>query len=251
MIDLHCHILPGIDDGSRNMEESLAMAKMAVESGVRAIAATPHCSIPDRYDNYNGPELLERMELFKEYLQKEEIPLQVYPGMEVYATEELPELLKAGKLMTIAGSRYLLVEFGFHEDPEWVEILLETILNQNYVPLVAHPERYAFIRRNPGLAYRYVRMGCALQMNKASILGRFGQSVQELSMELLACRLITCVASDAHSNTVRTPHMKEVREYLDDTFGKGCGQLLLMDNPERILKNEEIVRLEPKRPEKW
>lgn len=248
MIDLHCHILPGIDDGSQNMEESIQMAKIAVESGVRAIAATPHCCMPSQCDNYNSPELLERIRYFKECLQKEEIPLQIYPGMEVYATEELPELLKAGTLMTIAGSRYLLMEFGFEEDPEWVDILLETVLNQGYTPFIAHPERYSFIRKNPRLAYHYVRMGCALQMNKASILGRFGRSVQELSMELLDCRLIACVASDAHSSTVRTPHMTEVREYLDDVFGKGCSQLLLMDNPERILQNEEIVRLEPKRP---
>lgn len=241
MIDLHCHILPGIDDGAANMEEALEMARMAVGSGVKAIAATPHCNIPNVYENYRGLELLERVEHFKLELAKKHIPLEVYPGMEAYATEELPELLKDGKLLPLADSRYLLMEFSFEEDPEWVEILLEAVLNQGYIPLIAHPERYGFVRRRPNLAYRYVQMGCALQMNKGSILGRFGRGIQELSMKLLDSRLIACVASDAHSSEVRTPHMREVREYLDKTFGRGCSQLLLMDNPERILKNEDVI----------
>lgn len=251
MIDLHCHILPGVDDGARTMEESLQMARMAAESGVRAMCVTPHCNIPHLYGNYNESALRADFEQLRVNLAREEIPLTIYPGMEVYATEDLPELLAEGRLLTIANSRYLLVEFGFEEDEEWVEIMLQTILRQGYIPLIAHPERYDFIHRNPSLAYRYVRMGCALQMNKGSILGRFGRSIKHLAMELLECRLIACVASDAHGSEFRTTRMDEVKEYLDETFGKGCSELLLMDNPERIVKNREIVVLEPKNPRKW
>ena len=115
MIDLHCHILPGVDDGAASDEESLAMARLAVESGVTAIAATPHCNLPGGPRNYVDAALRDRFLHLARLLVREEIPLRLYTGAEVYATPEVPALLRDRRLLTLGGSRYLLVEFGFDE----------------------------------------------------------------------------------------------------------------------------------------
>ena len=113
MIDLHCHILPGVDDGSSSEEESCRMARLAVESGVTAVCATPHCNVPGCFDNYRTEALEERFLCLARLLGERDIPLRLYAGMEVYVTPETPRHLREGKLLTLGGSRYLLVEFGF------------------------------------------------------------------------------------------------------------------------------------------
>ena len=114
MIDLHCHILPGVDDGAATEDESCMMARLAVDSGVTALAATPHCGVPGQFDNFVDEHFLARFGALKAMLEREHIPLRLYTGMEVFVTEETPRLLRQGRLLTLGGSRYLLVEFGFH-----------------------------------------------------------------------------------------------------------------------------------------
>lgn len=118
MIDLHCHILPGVDDGSADEEESCAMARLAVESGVTDIAATPHCNAPDPFYNYADSALHARFARLRQRLEREQIPLRIHEGMEVFTTPELPRLLDEGRLLTLGGTRYLLIEFAFGES-EW------------------------------------------------------------------------------------------------------------------------------------
>ena len=116
MIDLHSHILPEQDDGAQSLRDSLEMARMAVESGVTAMVATPHCNIPGVYDNYYDTKFEENYQRVCNALEAEGIPLQLLCGMEVFATPDLPEMLAEGKLLTLNNSRYLLVEFPFEED---------------------------------------------------------------------------------------------------------------------------------------
>lgn len=246
MVDLHAHILMGVDDGSQSMEESLQMAHMAADSGVRAVVMTPHCNIPDIFDNYDSDSLRLRFQKLRDAVAAAGIPLELYPGMEVFGRENLAELMRNGQLIPINDGRYLLVEFEFGEEPDWMTFLLEEILQEGYTPLVAHPERYDCIQAEPNLAYHWVRMGCALQANKGSVLGRFGRRVQRTVMPLLEHELVACVASDAHHADFRTPDMGELAGYLERTFGIECVQLLLEDNPERILDSQDVVLLEPR-----
>jgi protein-tyrosine phosphatase len=245
MIDLHTHILPETDDGSESIEDSVRMAKLAVESGVHTLIVTPHCNVKDTFDNYYDEALEQRFQAFSKALRKEELPLTVVLGMEVFGTEEVPELLWKGKLITLNHSRYLLIEFGFREDLPLVDFLINEITDQGYCPIIAHPERYPFVQRNPYLVYDWLERGCSLQVNKGSILGSFGRSIKNTSMILLEHNLVSFVASDAHGPHRRTTDLSGVRIFLEDNFTKEYADLLLEDNPRCVIENRELADLQP------
>ena len=148
--------------------------------------------------------------------------------------------------MPLNQTRNVLIEFDFEEAPDWMSFLLETVREAGLCPLVAHPERYGAVQADPDLAYQWVLQGCALQVNKGSILGRFGRREQHTAELLLDHELAACVASDAHHSAFRTPHMSDTAANLEEFYGRECVQLLLKDNPERILNSEDIVLLEPR-----
>ena len=165
--------------------------------------------------------------------------------MEVFGTPEVPRLLELGRLATLNDSRYLLIEFPFEEDPFKVTEILDEILHRGYIPLIAHPERYYYVGLDPQLTYEWHQMGCRLQMNKGSVMGNFGERIGQLSMRLLDHQVIDCIASDAHSSRIRTPHMTATREFLEDVFGPECPEILLKENPHRILNDRPVCRLRP------
>lgn len=245
MIDLHIHILPEVDDGSYSMTESLRMARMAVESGVTDMAATPHCNLPDDPRRLWAEDFRRVLDRFRQTLGEEDIPLRMYSGMEVFGTPEVPRLLREGKLMPLADSRYLLIEFAFTDYGEEATQILRRVLELGYRPLVAHPERYRYTQLSPQLLNIWVDMGCLLQINRGSLFGRFGRRAEALAYGLLDRGFVTCVASDAHRSTVRTPWMADVRQLLREEYGGSAAQFLLEDNPQRILKDEEIENQEP------
>ena len=167
MIDIHAHILPGIDDGAEDMYDTLEMARMAADSGVDKIIATPHCNIPGMYGNYFGREYIDRYESVVRAVREEEI----LPGMEVFSTEDLPELIVNHKIMPLNQSRYILMEFAFDEDPEFADSILKRVEEVGARPVIAHAERYEFIQDYPQIAYRWFRKGYVIQANKGSFLG--------------------------------------------------------------------------------
>ena len=239
MIDLHSHILPELDDGAQDFYQALEMARMAVESGVIAMVATPHCA-DDRTD-----EVRSMLKLMRSALRESGIRLQLCSGMEIFGTENTAKLLREGRLLTLNRSRYPLIEFAFHSDGYCETEILAEVLQAGFVPVVAHPERYAYVQHAPELLNRWVKMGCLLQINKGSLLGRFGAAAQELSMELVDRGFAGIVASDAHAVTQRTPWLAEVRSLLKQEFGPDAARYLLVDNPRRIINNEMIQRIEP------
>lgn len=159
MIDIHAHILPGIDDGAEDMYDTLEMARMAADSGVDRIIATPHCNIPGMYGNYFGKEYIDRYESVVRAVRKEKIPIEILPGMEVFSTEDLPELIVNHKIMPLNQSRYILMEFAFDEDPEFADSILKRVEEVGARPVIAHAERYEFIQDYPQIAYRWFRKG--------------------------------------------------------------------------------------------
>ncbi len=239
MIDLHSHILPELDDGARNLQESLEMARMAVDSGITAMVATPHCALG------RASEVLESWQLLSEALQESGIPLKLLPGMEIYGTFDTLRLLQERKLLTLNGSRYPLVEFSFQSTGDEETQILRSLCKAGYRPVVAHPERYAYVQRNPRLVNRWYRMGCLLQVNRGSLLGRFGRQAQQTAFELVDRGLASVVATDAHTARIRTPWLRDVRELLSGEISPQCARMLLLENPRRILKNEEIPQMEP------
>ena len=245
MIDIHSHVLSGIDDGSVNMDMSLEMLAMAAESGVRTIVATPHCNIPGEFDNYRSPELEELFRELQFEAEREAIPIRLCRGMEVYATPELPALLREGRVWTINGGPYFLMEFSFGENPDFCGEVLRECRALGYRPVIAHPERYFFLQDDPELAYEWCTAGYALQLNKGSLLGRFGPEVRDTAELLVRHGLAACVASDAHRPYARSTHMGEIRTFLDREYGEDYRRLLLEENPARILSGRELLGFEP------
>ena len=156
MVDIHCHILPGVDDGSPSMEDSLQMARMAADSGVTDIIATPHCNLPgDGPKNYRSAALRTGFSRLRQALEQEGIPLRIHPGAEVFCTPELPELLDRRQLQTLGGGRYLLVEFYFDESAEFMEQCFHQIRTRGLTPVAAHPERYKTVQQDPYMVRRW------------------------------------------------------------------------------------------------
>lgn len=249
MIDIHAHILPGVDDGSPDMEDSLEMARMALDSGVDTIVATPHSNQMGRFENFASSDLSRGFAELREALKWEEIPLTLLEGMEIFSSEDMGEKITDGRLTGINGSRYYLVEFAFGEEPDWMRDRLEEVLSLHRIPVVAHPERYFCVQDYPEMVYDWVQMGCLPQINKGSILGKFGREAWKAAGVLLQNGLAACVASDAHSPYVRTTHMAEVRETLFRSFGYEYTEKLLHDNPSRIIRNRH-VEIHGRRPER-
>lgn len=238
MIDLHSHILPRLDDGSQNMEESLAMAQIAVKSGVRAMVATPHCAQERAREVYSGWLLL------REALEDAGIPLRVYPGMEILGTADTARLLQEGKLFTINGSRYPLIEFLFQAKATEITEILESVAKVGFLPLVAHPERYECVQQDPCCVNTWKKLGCLFQVNRGSLLGRFGSTAQDMAFSLVDRGFATVVASDAHSPRMRTPWLRDVYGLLDEEFSSAA-RYLLVRNPRSILRDEELPPVEP------
>lgn len=245
MIDIHAHILPGIDDGAEDMYDTLEMARMAADSGVDRIIATPHCNIPGMYGNYFGREYIDRYESVVRAVRKEKIPIEILPGMEVFSTEDLSELIVNHKIMPLNQSRYILMEFAFDEDPEFADSILKRVEEVGARPVIAHAERYEFIQDYPQIAYQWRKRGYIIQVNKGSILGRFGRNALRCAQQMLSHNLVSVMASDAHSPFRRTPYLQDAYEVVCEQYSKKIADLLFQHNPARICKNQPILRLEP------
>lgn len=241
MIDLHAHILPEMDDGAEDMSEALEMAELAFESGVNTLVATPHSNQMGRFENFCTEELKKAYKDFCRVLEKEKIPLEILPGMEIFASGEMKDRIVQKKLIGLNRTDYYLIEFPFDVDPYWIGDCLEDVLELNKRPLIAHPERYFCVQDYPELVYEWMQMGCLTQVNKGSVFGRFGRREAHLAQILLNNDLVTCVASDAHRPYARTTYMKDIQEYLEDRFGYEHAYRLLSRNPERIIHGKYIA----------
>lgn len=241
MTDIHCHILPGVDDGAETMEYAVLMARMAWESGVRRIIATPHCNLPG-LDNYRSPRLSERFSLLQQAVREAGIGIELLPGAEVLGTSQVPQLLRERKLPTLANSRYLLMEFFFDESLEEMDQLLHAVSRAGLVPVIAHPERYEAVQRQPLTVARWFHSGYVIQLNKGSLLGRLGRRAKAAADWIMDRQLAHIIASDAHGCDMRTPHMSQLHEYLLDRYGRAYTDILLHANPGRVAQDLPMVQ---------
>lgn len=242
MIDIHTHILPGIDDGAADIYDSIEMAALARDNGTTAIVATPHCNLPGMYTNYFGKEYRHVFHRTKEILMQEVPEITLLAGMEVFATEDVPRLLTEGKIFPINRTRYILIEFDFEEEPEFADEILRKVKEVRAKPLVAHAERYEFVQDDPEIVYNWKRRGYEIQVNKGSFMGRFGQRAQRTAFELLNHNLITAVASDAHSPVRRTTCMADAYDELSGGYPAEYLDTLFTKNPRSICNGQETAQ---------
>lgn len=240
MIDIHCHILPDFDDGADSLEEALEMARMAAHSGVTDIVATPHFR-GDTDALQQKPIIDRRFATLSAALEQYSVPITLHPGAEILCLPETPELAAKHQLPTLAGTNYVLVEFYFDESFSYMDESLAEIAACGYRPVVAHPERYGVVQRDPRLLERWARLGYVHQLNKGSILGSFGSRAEQAANELLGLGLAHLFASDAHGCYSRTPHMAELAHWVGEFCDPVCAGILLEENPRRLITGRPMA----------
>lgn len=217
MVDIHCHILPGIDDGARTWDEALDMAVQAVGQGIRTLIATPHF-IKTKYDN-PAPIVLEAVATLNEKLHQRDIPLEVLAGHEVHLDRYLLDALHDRSLLQLADSRFMLVELP----PSWSTDDMEDLIHEMHVlhitPIIAHPERNQEVANAIDKLSWLIDMGALCQITSHSIVGLFGKKAQQLSMRLCKKNLAHFIASDAHNAHRRSCSLQSAYEYLAKALG--------------------------------
>ena len=237
MTDIHCHILPGVDDGSDSLQESLMMAERAAACGTETIIATPH------FGEHNEPEdlvlITRAYRQLREALHRENIPLRLYLGCELFASPDILPALERHEIPTLNGTDYLLMEFDFEIEKQSAERLLSAIAGMGYIPVIAHVERYRFVQRNPETLLRWVARGFVVQLNKGSFFGAFGRGAAEIAHYAVETGCVHIVASDAHSPYRRTTNMADAEEYISETWLPEIAELLLEENPAAICRGRK------------
>lgn len=240
MLDIHTHILPALDDGAHDLEESLLMARIAAEDGIKQIIATPHV-IRGLYEN-KKEHILAAVENLNARLEQEGIPLSICPGAEYRLEPDLARQLNRGELLTLNESgRYLLVELPDTFLPDFTAQVLYQIQLAGVTPIIAHPERNIVLSRDPAQLSAFIRRGMAAQLTTGSIKGMFGHEAKKCSIEWLRAGLIHIIASDAHSATGRVPRLKACSQTISSHFGSESSLILFKDNPERICQGRELI----------
>lgn len=242
MIDIHCHILPDLDDGASSMEEALEMARTAADSGVTDIIATPHFR--------GAPEALEmkeeidrRYRELKAALQRWQIPIKLHKGAEILCTPQTPLLARQGLLPTLGDTRYVLLEFYFNESFGFMDNCLQKIAAMGYTPVVAHPERYDAVQWDPEQLWFWESRGYVFQLNKGSVLGTLGFRAEQTAHEMLELGLAHVFASDAHNCDRRTPNMEGLQRWMEECCDPELAQILLKKNPGQIIQGLPITSL--------
>lgn len=244
MIDIHSHILPGVDDGAKTEEDSIAMAKAAVEQGISTIIATPHHR-NRMFDNYKE-EIVTNVAILNDLLKERNIPLTVVPGQEVRIYGEILEDVKKGEIQTLYQSKYILIEFPTGEVPQYAEKLLYDLQVAGLFPVIAHPERNQELLENPNRMYELIRNGALSQITAASLVGKFGKDIEQFSHQLIESNLTHFIASDAHNTSTRGFLLKEAYDLVKDVYGVET-YYMFMENSQLLLDDLNVNRFEPQR----
>lgn len=242
MIEMHTHILPGLDDGARSKEEALEMALQASEQGIQHIVATPHHG----NGTFETPRevVLHHVEEMNEFIGKHGVQVTIHTGQEIRVNARLIEEWEDNKLLTLANSKYILLELPHNHVPDYLMELLFEFTIRGLVPVIAHPERNKEVSESPDLLEDWIGQGALCQLTAHSLTGQFSRRVQKLSVQLLKRRLIHFVSSDAHNCHSRSFALREAYRLTERVVGRG-GMNRLKENSRRLLANEEIVIEEP------
>ena len=237
-IDIHTHILPGVDDGAASMEQSVRMACAAAMDGTAHIILTPHQKADRRSVTPHG--ILRRMKLLQEEIDKRNIPVRFYPGSEIFYRHGMEGLLEKGQILTLANSRYCLVEFYPEEDYAYIRDGLSRLSDAGCRPILAHAERYVQLTAGEREKELKRQTGCLYQINAPSLTGEAGFPYKSRSRKLLRMGLADFIASDAHGEKERRPQLGRCARWLEKSLGRAQMRRLLTENPSAILEDREL-----------
>lgn len=240
MIDLHCHILPCLDDGPDSLELSLEMAKQAVAEGITGVIATPHC-IQGLYFS-NGTVVLAAVAEFKEALAEAGINLDIWPGAEVRIELETAKDIASGSVLTLCNlGKHVLLEFPLGSVPPNVGQVIFELMLAGVRPIIAHPERNKEILAEPQLLSGLIEKGCLVQVTAGSLTGDFGSQVQEFTKEIIGLGWVHFVASDAHDHQRRPLKLREALVLTEQSLGAEGAREIFVVNPLKVTRGEMIA----------
>jgi protein-tyrosine phosphatase len=243
LIDLHCHLLPGVDDGSKDLAMSLDMARIACADGMTTVVCTPHI-LPTVYEN-KGPEIKAAVTLLQEAFSLADIPLRLLSGADVHIVPDLLSGLNDGRILTLAGSRYLLLEPPHHVIPPQFDDCIFRLQSAGYVAILTHPERLSWIRPQYALVQRMVQKGLWIQLTAGSLTGRFGQGPRYWAERMLDEGLCHVIATDAHNISTRPPHLSKAQVMVEHRLGAAEAANIFRIRPRGVLDNVSPARLPP------
>ena len=239
MIDIHTHILPGIDDGSENLNQSVDMAKVAFQAGFTDIITTSHYMETIYEADTKERRLL--INTLSSELDKEGINLKLYNGAEIYFSDEFPEWIEKGIVPTLAGSKYVLFELPLTDKVVYLDSILFKLKKMGLVPIIAHPERYQMVKENVDITEEWIENGALLQSNYGSILGLYGKQAKKTLLSLLKKDRITFLGTDSHSPYGVYANMDKILKQYKKKIGDKKLVELTEINPRKILNNEDII----------
>ncbi len=238
-IDIHCHILPGVDDGARDEKESLGMLRTAAQEGIGTVILTPHQKPQQHCVSPEG--LHRRMGALQRRAEEEGINIKLYPGGELFYRQSLVKELQEESLCTLAGSRYVLVEFYPQEEYRYIRDGLYSLLVSGYLPVAAHVERYVQVCEKQERLEELLDMGCYFQVNAGSLTGKYGFMMKRTAWGLIREQMVHFVGTDAHrADGSRAPLMARCARMLEKKCGSEYAGRLLYENARMVLADEEI-----------
>lgn len=232
-VDMHSHILPGLDDGSKSMEQSLKMLEIARQEGISVIIATPH-NMPGK-GRPTREKLEERLSELRRVAKQEGIDIDIYLGTEYYYREEVSEIFDREEAVTMADSECVLLEFNPPEEKGYIYNAARETYSCGYTPIVAHVERYEQLMKKPEYVRTLKDMGALIQVNASSVIGENGHHTKRDVKKLLKAGLVDFVSTDAHSDGHRAPRMEKCAAYLYKKYGADYADRLLYKNAEKYL----------------
>lgn len=244
MVDIHSHILPGIDDGSGSMEESIEILKNAFKNGVTDLVLTPHYIFGSTYnaDNIKKEELFNKL---KNQAKLEQIPINLYLGNEVFVENNMLEMLEKNQIMTINKTSYLLFELPLNNSYQGIYNLLFKLKTSGIQPVIAHPERYTIFKNNPELIVKMLEQGALFQSNIGSFYGKYGNEARDLSILLLKHHAIHFISSDIHhAGNDYYNKINDAKKILSKYISDDDIDNLLVNNALHLLKDEKINKWE-------
>ncbi len=238
--DIHCHCLPGLDDGPATMSESLALCRRLAAEGIATVVATPHQL--GRFEGCNeSASVREAVHSLNESLRSSSVPLNVVPGGEVRVDERVCQLLRADKILTLAdGGMYILLELP-HQVFIDIEPLLTELASMGIHSVISHAEKIAALATQHQVLLRWLEHSAHLQITASSLLGDFGSEVQKVAWGFLTSGLATLVATDSHDINGRRPRMRDAFGRISTKLGEKIARLVCIENPSRVINGQDIL----------
>jgi protein-tyrosine phosphatase len=236
VIDIHAHILPGVDDGPVSWGESLAMIRQGIEDGIRGVVCTSH--VLDRLDEGVEKEFIQKFEELKRKIKKEGMKISLWLGAEIHCHVQFE--LRSPVATFNGHGKYALIELPLGQIPQDAGDLFFKLSVEGVTPILAHPERNTVILQRPRVAYEYVRRGVLLQINAGSVTGNFGKRVKRVALAMLDHQMVHFVASDCHSPGSRPMVLSKAYKVITHRWGKEIAEKLFRENPYKAVIGEEI-----------